>query len=385
MRLAVKLAGVPLGLLLAMVFVAGATTGSQASGCGATAAAGPGPTAVTGVPVQYLPYYEAAAEYFRLGTDGWAYLAALNDAESTYGTNNGPGTGVLSGSNSAGAAGPMQIGIGGAATDNWATIVGLIPANLAGGAQPPSVYNEQDAVYGAAALLSQWGAPGDWQAALTHWNDFPPEITQVTQLVAQYTNTAQGTQGTQAPAAGQCAAAAGASTPGAAPAIAANGLAEIPQAAPAAVQEMIAAGNEITSYPYSYGGGHCVAAMTDPPGPSSCPGDEENGAAGYDCSSSASFVLWGGGRGHSVLDGTVGDSTTLQSVGDPGPGQWVTIYAGESDGQGHAFIEVAGVVLDTVHGTASTPAGSGPRWQPASEIAYELAHGSFVARHPPGL
>ena len=37
-------------------------------------------------------------------------------------------------------------------------------------------------------------------------------------------------------------------------------------------------------------------------------------------------------------------------VGQPGAGQWVTIYAGTSGGQGHTFIEVAGIVLDTVHG-----------------------------------
>ena len=47
----------------------------------------------------------------------------------------------------------MQIGIGGAATDNWYTIVSQIPAGLPGGTQPPSVYDETDAVYGAAALL----------------------------------------------------------------------------------------------------------------------------------------------------------------------------------------------------------------------------------------
>ncbi|MGO9752812.1 MAG: hypothetical protein ACLP8S_00455 [Solirubrobacteraceae bacterium] len=59
--MAVKLAGVPLGLLLAFVFVVGATTGSQASGCSTTGTADPGPASVSGVPAQYLPYYEASA------------------------------------------------------------------------------------------------------------------------------------------------------------------------------------------------------------------------------------------------------------------------------------------------------------------------------------
>jgi hypothetical protein len=64
---------------------------------------------------------------------------------------------VLSGSNYAGAADPMQIGNAGAATDNWDTIVAAIPPGLPGGAQPPSVYNETDAVHGAAALLQRGG------------------------------------------------------------------------------------------------------------------------------------------------------------------------------------------------------------------------------------
>ena len=302
---------------------------------------------------------------------------------------------MLSGSNSAGAAGPMQIGIGGRATDNWDTIVSEIPAGFPGGAQPPSVYNEADAVYGAAALLKKWGAPGDWQAALVAWNNYPPEIAQVTQLVAQYTQTSQG-QGAAAPvtstpaaplpAGGQgCVPVSGPVTPGAVAKVLPNGLAEIPQGAPAAVQEMIAAGNQIIGYPYSYAGGHSPASMRVPPGPSADPGQQENGGPGYDCSSAVSFVLWGGGLGQSLLGGQVPDSWTLMGAGAPGPGQWVTIYAGTSAGQGHTFIEVGGIVLDTVHGSPTSPPGTGPRWQPASEIAYELSSGSFVTRHPPGL
>jgi hypothetical protein len=378
--------GVPLMILLAL-------DPASASSCGGTPS-GPGPARVPGVPQRFLPIYEAAAQQYGLGSDGWAYLAALNYAESSFGTDNGPGTGVLSGSNYAGAAGPMQIGIGGAATDNWSTVIAQIPPNLPGGTQPPSVYNEVDAVYGAAILLKRGGAPGDWHAALVSWNDYPPEIAQVTQLVAQYTQTAQGNGGAPAattstspvPAGGQgCVPVGGPTTPGAVAKILPNGLAEIPQGAPQAVQEMIAAGNQIVHYPYSWGGGHSPASMRVPPGPSTDPGAQENGGPGYDCSSSVSFVLWGGGLGQSLLGGQVDTSWTLENVGLPGRGQWATIYAGTSGGEGHTFIEVAGIVLDTVHGSSTTPAGTGPRWQPASEIGYELSSGSFVTRHPQGL
>jgi len=366
---------------------------ASSAACGSTPT-GPGPSSVPGVPRQFLPIYEAAAQQYGLGNDGWAYLAALNYAESSFATDNGPGTGVLSGSNYAGAAGPMQIGIGGAATDNWSTVVAQIPPNLPGGAQPPSVYNETDAVYGAAILLKRWGAPGDWHAALVAWNNYPPEIAQVTQLVAQYTNTARGqggapaasTPATPVPAGGQgCVPVSGPTTPGAVAHVLPNGLAAIPQGAPPAVQEMIAAGNQIIHYPYSWGGGHAPVSMKVPPGPGADPGSQENGGPGYDCSSAVSFVLWGGGLGQSLLGGQVDDSWTLMGVGQPGAGQWVTIYAGTSGGQGHTFIEVAGIVLDTVHGSGTSPAGTGPRWQPASEVAYELASGSFVTRHPQGL
>jgi hypothetical protein len=63
----------------------------------------------------------------------------------------------------------------------------------------------------------------------------------------------------------------------------------------------------------------------------------------------------------------------------------VTIYYGESGGEGHVFIEVDGVVLDTVHSGPTFPAGTGPRWQPLSDVAFELQTGSFTAIHPAGM
>ena len=41
-------------------------------------------------------------------------------------------------------------------------------------------------------------------------------------------------------------------------------------------------------------------------------------------------------------------SSVLVAYGQPGPGKWVTAYSG-SGGEGHEFIEVAGLVLDTSH------------------------------------
>lgn len=64
----------------------------------------------------------------------------------------------------------------------------------------------------------------------------------------------------------------------------------------------------------------------------------------------------------------------------------MTVFANS----GHAFIEVAGIVMDTAWYAPvqpTTPA-SGPRWQPASIIPTQTAgdhYGGFVERHPPGL
>lgn len=369
----------------------------KAADCGAASG---GPSSVAGIPRRDLSYFEGAAAQFGLGSNGWAYLAALNFDESDFDTSKLPG--VRSGANPAGAAGPMQIGIGGVAGDSWDTVVGVVPTGLRGGVTPVSVYNEADAVYGAAALLSRSGAPGDWLKALEAWNDYAPEINTVEALAAEWTGlsasssaagSGTGTTGngdtSPTPAAhmgaGTCVAVSGPSVPGAASKVGKGGLAAIPAQAPPAVQAMLAAGNELIDYPYSWGGGHSAASMAIPPGPAVDPGVEENDGAGYDCSSATSFVLWGGGLGESLLHGEVLTSGGFASVGEPGQGQWVTIYAGESGGVGHVFIVVDGVVLDTVHGTRTFPAGSGPRWQPLSDVAFELETGSFTAVHPPGM
>ena len=76
----------------------------------------------------------------------------------------------------------------------------------------------------------------------------------------------------------------------------------------------------------------------------------------------------------------------LEGYGTPGPGKWITVYANS----GHAFIAVAGIVLDTAWYAPLQPTtpSSGPRWQPASIIPQQDTndpYGTFVQRHPTGL
>ena len=131
--------------------------------------------------------------------------------------------------------------------------------------------------------------------------------------------------------------------------ITSDGLAAAPQSAPPVVQQIIAAGNAIAHKPYRYGGGH--GRWND---------------TGYDCSGSVSYALHGGG----LLD-TQLDSTQFESWGDPGPGQWVTIYANS----GHAYMIVAGLRFDT-----SGAQQDGSRWHTATRSAR-----GYVVRHPTGL
>jgi 3D (Asp-Asp-Asp) domain-containing protein len=157
-------------------------------------------------------------------------------------------------------------------------------------------------------------------------------------------------------------------TPGQQARILPNGLAAAPSDAPLGVKLAIAAGNQLISKPYIWGGGHGVPlSQLD---------------SGYDCSGATSYILHGAGAFGLYAE----DSTQLESYGQPGPGAWITVYANS----GHAFIAVAGIVMNTAWYAPVNPTvpDSGPRWQPASTIPAQYLgdqYGGFVQRHPSGL
>jgi len=133
-----------------------------------------------------------------------------------------------------------------------------------------------------------------------------------------------------------------------------NGLAAAPESAPAAVQEIIWAGNQLIGLPYIYGGGH-NATFTSP---------------GYDCSGTVSFAL----HGASLLTAPE-DSSEFMGWGGAGVGSWVTIFSNP----GHAYMTVAGLRLDT--SAADDPSNEqGPRWRPLRP-----SNGGYTVRHPVGL
>lgn len=132
-----------------------------------------------------------------------------------------------------------------------------------------------------------------------------------------------------------------------------NGLAAAPLSAPASVQEVVWAGNQIIGLPYIFGGGH--ASFVSP---------------GYDCSGTVSFAL----HGANLLQ-TPEDSSEFEVWGSHGVGRWVTIFSNP----GHAYMTVAGLRLDT--SAADDPTNQqGPRWRPLRQ-----GNEGFTVRHPLGL
>jgi hypothetical protein len=126
-----------------------------------------------------------------------------------------------------------------------------------------------------------------------------------------------------------------------------------PAGAPAAVRAAITEANAIVGRPYVWGGGH--RSFT---------------SHGYDCSGAVSYLLHGGG----LLDSPL-DSSSFMRWGAGGRGQWITVWTNPS----HAFVEVAGLRLDT--SAAEDPTGrKGPQWRPARR-----SHAGFRARHPIGF
>jgi cell wall-associated NlpC family hydrolase len=154
-------------------------------------------------------------------------------------------------------------------------------------------------------------------------------------------------------AARSAAAAASATVPGG-DSVGGNGQIPIPSGIPEPVQRVIAGANAITDFPYVYGGGHASFVSSS-----------------YDCSGSVSYALAAAG-----LLSIPETSGALESWGEPGPGQWITIYA--AAGHVYMYVDTGGrwMRFDTVG--RSGPFAS--RWQPSIR-----SNAGFVARHWPGL
>jgi len=137
--------------------------------------------------------------------------------------------------------------------------------------------------------------------------------------------------------------------------LAPDGTAIPPADAPRPVRKAINAGNRIHTFPYVWGGGH----------------NRKFSGAGYDCSGAVSYVLHAAG----ILKRPLASGGFARSWGQPGLGQWITVYANKT----HAYAVIAGLRWDTSSVGEALNQGSGPRWR-----ATPRDPAGYAARFLPG-
>jgi hypothetical protein len=138
----------------------------------------PSAAARADIPTGYLALYRQAAG--RCPGLSWAVLAAVGKVESDHGRS--PLPGVRSGWNRAGAAGPMQFGIGvGRAGNAWARY----GADFDGDGRR-SVYDPGDAIPAASRYLCAAGAPRRLDRALYAYNHSWSYVAKVKAIAAGY-------------------------------------------------------------------------------------------------------------------------------------------------------------------------------------------------------
>jgi cell wall-associated NlpC family hydrolase len=156
--------------------------GNGGSGCSSSGAP-PGVQPAVGpagksIPSNYLFWYKKVGQQYNVP---WVILAGIGTEESNNGQSTLPG--VKSGQNGFGAAGPMQIGIGGASSNTWAQVATDEDGNGA-----PSVYDPADAIAGAAKYLVAHGVQTDPQAAIFAYNHADWYVQDVLNFASQYSS-----------------------------------------------------------------------------------------------------------------------------------------------------------------------------------------------------
>jgi cell wall-associated NlpC family hydrolase len=183
-----------MGLALAGAGIVGGGSMLFAGGQGCLTAAGgaaqPPPSAAgrASIPADYLQLYRQTGQKYGVP---WVLLAGIGRVESDHGRS--PLPGVHSGANAFGAAGPMQIGIGGAAGNTW----GGAPVHPAGqkvsgvatdanGDGTASVYDPADAIAGAARYLLRNGVLSTPSAAIFAYNHLASYVQAVLSWAGVY-------------------------------------------------------------------------------------------------------------------------------------------------------------------------------------------------------
>jgi cell wall-associated NlpC family hydrolase len=158
------------------------------------------------IPADYLALFQSIGGQYDVP---WVILAGIGKVESDDGQSNLPG--VDSGANAFGAAGPMQIGIGGAAGNEWGgapvhpaseQVNGV--ATDANGDGIASVYEPADAIAGAAKYLLANGVIGDVTQAIFAYNHFESYVQAVLYWADLYAGSGYAVSDATGPSTPQC-------------------------------------------------------------------------------------------------------------------------------------------------------------------------------------
>jgi cell wall-associated NlpC family hydrolase len=185
-----------LAFLVVPMLVVGGTSllfsaGSSGS-CGTTSDNQSQPKASTeaanSIPDNYLKWFQKVGLQYNVS---WTILAGIGKVESDDGRTTL--TGVMNGSNSFGAAGPMQIGIAGASGNSWggapkhpASEVVSGVATDEDGDGTASVYDPADAIAGAAKYLVAHGAQQNVSSAIFAYNHANWYVEEVLSWASKY-------------------------------------------------------------------------------------------------------------------------------------------------------------------------------------------------------
>ena len=168
-----------------LFFAAGAGCSGQQTGATGQPPAG---TKAKAIPADYLYWYKKVGQQYGVP---WTILAGIGTVESDNGQTTLPG--VHSGQNGFGAAGPMQIGIGGAAGNVWggapvhpaSEVVNGVATDEDGGPDA-SVYDPADAIAGAAKYLLGSQVQTDPSAAIFAYNHLQSYVQSVLYYASAY-------------------------------------------------------------------------------------------------------------------------------------------------------------------------------------------------------
>jgi len=179
------LVAVPILIGTNLFFAASAGCSGQQDG---TAGQPPAGAKAKTIPANYLRWYQRVGKQYGVP---WTILAGIGTVESDNGQTTLPG--VHSGSNAFGAAGPMQIGIGGAAGNVWGGAP-VHPASEAvdgvatdeDGGPDASVYDPADAIAGAAKYLLEFQVQTNPSAAIFAYNHLQSYVQSVLYYASAY-------------------------------------------------------------------------------------------------------------------------------------------------------------------------------------------------------